>query len=135
MYWASLHLFLGMLNSIFNALAVKDWTEDVFFNSRCVNLNFEYSCSVTVNVKRLPCHSACVKQKFAQSSRLKLDEFLLQSCYRCLKLNVVPACNFTTDIFSLRCFSRCFKLYFANRSSVRLNLFLLSCHSGCLNHS
>ena len=72
MYWIS-HVSLGVSNSFFNTLAVSDCMDDMFFNSRSVKLNFAYSGSVTVNVKRLPYHSACVELKSESTSRLKLN--------------------------------------------------------------
>ena len=128
MYYNS-HVFLSVLNSIFNT--VSAWVDDVFFTSRCVKLHFAYTCSVTVNVKRLSWHSACAEQKFANTIKLKLGAFLLKAT--CLKLNVVCAYYLKMDAFSLGCFSRCFKHSFANRSSVRLDVFLLPCDSSCVN--
>ena len=72
MYWIS-HVSVGVSNSFFNTFAVLECMDDMFFNSRSVKLNFAYSCSVTVNGKRLPYHSACVELKSESTSRLKLN--------------------------------------------------------------
>lgn len=97
----------GLLNSILHAAAVLNWMYYVFCNSGCVKLNFTYSCSLTVDVRLLPCDSAS---------------------------NPILRTLLVLDwIFFLSCHSRCAKLNFALTYSLRLNVFSFTWHVGLLN--
>ena len=54
---ASFMLFLCVINSILQSLAVSDWIHDVFFNFRCFKVNFADSCSVTGDINHSQSHS------------------------------------------------------------------------------
>ena len=127
------HATFCVLNSILKTPAVSDWMYDVLFNSRCVKVNFVYSCSLTVDVNHSQCYSACVKLDLAHTYSLRLDAFLVPCHSRFFKLNVVRVWSSRMDIFPRTCLSRCVKLYFANISSVSPQVFPLSCHSSCVD--
>ena len=56
------------------------------YHYRCVKLNFAHTCSLTLDVFRLPCHSTRVNLNFENSYSLRLDVLPLACQYRCVKL-------------------------------------------------
>ena len=103
---------------------------DLFCKCRCVYLNFSCSSCLTVDVKNIPCHSACIELKFVHTFSLRLNAFFLP--WQCLKPTVVRACSLRMDLFPLICLSRCVMVLFAYTSSVRLDVFFLPCHTSCV---
>ena len=120
-----LNAVFDVLNLILHTPAVSDWMYELFYKCRYVKLNFAYSCSLTVDVNHLPCHSACAEQNVVSTSSLRLDVFLLLCHSRCLKLEFVHACNLRMNVFPLTCLSRYVKFYVTNN-------FFLPCHFACV---
>lgn len=128
MRWLS-YAVLDVLNETLNISAASEWIYDLSYKSRCVKLNFAYSCGLTRDVNHLLYHSACVEPNFGQTSSFRVDLFLLPYHLRGIKNDFLCVWSLRMDVLSLICLSRCVKFYFSNNSSLRLDVFLLPCQS------